>query len=380
MMRLTTRAARPTQRDGFTLIEMMMAVLLTTIVFAITIPFFRMQTRAVEAGAGKLDAIQNARYAQAIIDRELRMAGGIVGQPIIVQAAPYAVTFNVDLVSRLANDPSATYYDPTADSLMTESWEPSRAKYLPTSAKTYPTQFYTDASFIQSNAETISYFAKVDAASGRTDIFTLFRRVNDRDSTVVARYLWIPSDTAYLFQYTRTDAVGVLTQIPLASLPIYWDAANKAVDSIRTVSMRLATLYRDNRLQKDIVKTMYSNTTLLNAGKLKEATCGSEPLGPPAATATQVIVSGSITKITVTWTKSLEEAGGEKDVALYIVMRRPSAGTDWEVLTNLVANNSASYSWDDFTFQSGSWVYGVVSQDCSPLNSPVTSTAAVINP
>ena len=216
------------RRGGFTLVEMMMAVLLSTIVFAITIPFFRMQTRAVEAGAGRLDAVQNARYAQSIMDRELRMAGGIVGQPIVVQAAPFAVTFNVDLVTRLANDANATYYNPAADSLGTESWEPSRAKALPTSAsKIYPLQFYTDASVIQSPAETISYFANVDASSGRTDIYTLFRRVNDRDSTIVTRSLWIPPDTNYFFRYYRTDATGAISLIPQASLPIYWDAEFK---------------------------------------------------------------------------------------------------------------------------------------------------------
>ena len=74
-------------RAGFTLIEMMMAILLTMLVFAITIPFFRQQTMAVDNSAGRLDALQNARYAQSYIDRELRLAGGITGQPIIVQAA-----------------------------------------------------------------------------------------------------------------------------------------------------------------------------------------------------------------------------------------------------------------------------------------------------
>ena len=93
-------------RAGFTLIEMMMAILLTMLVFAITIPFFRMQTKALDGGAGRLDALQNARYAQSAIDRELRLAGGAPGQPIIVQAAPFAVTFNVDLVTTVRTIPT----------------------------------------------------------------------------------------------------------------------------------------------------------------------------------------------------------------------------------------------------------------------------------
>ncbi|MBM4194332.1 MAG: hypothetical protein FJ202_08150 [Gemmatimonadetes bacterium] len=377
-----TRQQCRTARAGLTLVEMMIAVLLTTIIFAITIPFFRMQSRAVEAGAGRLDAVQNARYAQSIIDREVRMTGGVTGQPLLVQAAPFALTFNVDLVSRLSSDPSATYYNPAADSLGTESWAPSRKLILPTSgSKYYPLQYYNDASGIQSTAESISYFAYVDASSGRNDIYTLFRRVNDRDSTVVARNLWVPTDTNYIFRYWKTDASGNITQIPQASLPIYYDNATKQADSIRIVTMRLATLYRDARQQKDVVRTMYSNTRLLNAGMLQQRTCGTEPLGPNSVTATQVYdVDSVLIKITVGWNKSLEEAGGEKDVAAYLIMRRPSAGTDWEVIGNLVANNSASYTYDDVAFRSGGWVYGVVAQDCSPANSPVGAAAAVTNP
>src|ERR1017187_8913994 len=87
-----TPARSAGNRAGFTLIEMMMAVLLTMLVFAITIPFFRNQTMALDGGAGRLAAMQNARYAQSAIDRELRLAGCATGQPIIVQAAAFSVT------------------------------------------------------------------------------------------------------------------------------------------------------------------------------------------------------------------------------------------------------------------------------------------------
>jgi type II secretory pathway pseudopilin PulG len=369
-------------RAGFTLIEMMMAILLTMLVFAITIPFFRQQTMAVDNSAGRLDALQNARYAQSAIDRELRLAGGITGQPIIVQAAPFAITFNVDLVSRQAGDPNSTYYNPTADSLSTESWEPARAKTLPTAAVSYPTKIYNDASGIQSPAETISYFLYVDGTSGRSDLYVLYRRVNDRDSTVIARNIWIPVDTAYFFKYSRTDAVGNITAIPQASLPIYWNTANDPADSIRVVTMRVAGLYRDVRKAKDVTRTVYYNTRLLNAGMLKQQLCGDPPLPALLPVATKVVDStGHTTSVHLTWNASLEEAGGEKDVALYLLMRRPLAGVDWEILGNVVAQALVSYSFDDFNpVSASSWVYGVVAQDCTPSNSTVAQTATVINP
>jgi type II secretory pathway pseudopilin PulG len=378
---MTTTPRRITARSGFTLIEMMMAILLTMLVFAITIPFFSVQTKAVDTGAGRLDALQNARYAQNAIDRELRLAGGITGQPVIVQADKFAVTFNVDLVTRVTNDPNATYYNPSADSLGTESWEPSRAKTLPGTAKSYPTQFYTDANGNQSSAETISYFLYVDGTSGRSDLYTLFRRVNDRDSTIVTRNLWIPTDTNYFFKYQRADATGAIQQIAQSSLPIYWDAASKLADSIRIVQMRISGLYRDVRKSQDVTRTIYHNTRLYNAGMLKQLTCGSAPLGANNVVATQVFDGlGNLTNIHLTWDKSLEESGGEADVATYVIQRRPAASTDWEVIGNLLARNYASYSIDDFSFRSGQWVYGVVAQDCSPTNSTVTSSSTITNP
>lgn len=379
-MNTPTLARGTRQRAGFTLIEMMISIVLTLLVFAITVPFFRLQANAVDTNAGRLDALQNARYAQNQIDRELRLAGGITGQPIIVQASPFSVTFNADLVTRVINDPNSTYIDASADSLAVESWEPGRAKTLPTSAKSYPPVLYRDANNIQSPAETISYSVYLDGTTGRNDIYILYRRVNDRDSTVIARNLWIPTDTNYFFRYYKTDATGAISLIPQASLPIYWDAANAPADSIRLVEMRVAGIYTDVKKAQDVIKTIYHKTRLLNAGMLKERTCGSAPLGPGAVTAVADSAAGAMTDVNITWTRSLEELSGEMDVATYLVMRKLSVATDWEVLGNLVANGSATYSFLDTNYKTGSWVYGVVAQDCSPQNSAVTSAAALVIP
>ena len=380
------RNPRVTARAGFTLIEMMMAVLLTMLVFAITIPFFRNQTRALDGGAGRLDASQNAHYAQSAIDRELRLAGGAPGQPVIVQAAPFAVTFNVDLVTTVTNDPDATYYNPAADPLSVDSWLPAASKKLPTSTVVYPTVEYFDGNGFQSHAETISYFLYLDASSGRNDLYTLFRRVNDRDSTVVAHNMWIPTDTNYFFQYSRTNNTGNIVAIPPASLPIYWNTAGGWADSVRLVQMRIAGLYRDVQKQKDITRTVYHSTRLLNAGMLKLNICGVAPQPAGTVTATQLDnlgnpwVSGPISEVRVVFNASTEEAGGEKDVASYVIERTIQGTSNWQVLGNLVAHGYASYTYDDFTFQTGNWVYGVVAVDCSPSFSPVSQSAAVTNP
>lgn len=374
-------AHSPRRRRGFSMIEMMTAMTLFLLVIGAAIPFFRLQARTVDSQTGRMDAIQNTRFANTDIDRELRMAGGVTGQPIIVQASPWAVTFNVDLVTRVANDPGAVYYNPDADSLGTEGWMASRAKQLPTDTVVYPTTSYRDAGGILSSAETISFFVRPDASTSRTDDYVLYRRVNSLDSTVVARNLIIPADTGYFFRYWRTDAAGALQQITNAQLPVYWRSTNGWADSIRVVDMRVSSLYRDARTQRDVVRTVYASTRLLNAGMLRIPTCGASPLGPQTAIADTVQdAAGHVAKVRVTWTKSLEETGGERDVTLYVVARRPASSSEWVELRNVPANNSATYTWDDFTFASGSWVYGVYSQDCNPANSSYVQSSTIVIP
>lgn len=377
----TPRPVRARFRAGFTMIELVIAVTIFMLVLGSAIPFFRTQSRAINSQAGRSDAVQNTRYSNTVIDRELRLAGGVTNQPIIVQASPFSITFNVDLVSRVANDPDAVYYNPDADSMGTQGWRVANAKALPTVAKSYPTLTYADQSGIPSQAETISFFVLADGSTGRTDDYVLYRRVNDRDSTVIARNLIIPADTAYFFRYWRTNASGTLSLLTAAQQPLYWDAASRWADSIRVVDMRVSALYRDPRTNQDIVRTVYSSTRLLNAGMLRIPTCGSVPLGPQAVTAdTLQDLSGQVTQVRVTWTKSLEEAGGERDISLYVVAKRPTGTSDWTELRNLPASNSASYSWDDEDFVTGSWQYGVFAQDCTPANSSFTLSGTVVIP
>jgi prepilin-type N-terminal cleavage/methylation domain-containing protein len=373
--------APPRRRHGFSMIEMMTAMTLFLLVLAASIPFFRMQARAVDSQTGRMDAVQNTRYANTVIDRELRLAGGVTGQPIIVQASPWAVTFNVDLVTRLPGDPGAVYYNPDADSLGTEGWLTSRAKALPTVSTMYPSVNYRDPGGVLSSSETISFFVAGDASTSRTDDYVLYRRVNDRDSTIIARNVIIPGDTAYFFRYWRVNASGTLVQLTSGQLPLYWNSASGWADSIRTIDMRVSSLYREPRTQQDVVRTVYSSTRLLNSGMLRLATCGASPLAPPSVTAdTLQDLDGHVAQVRVTWSQSLEETGGERDVTLYVVARRLAAGTEWFELRNVPANNSTSYSFDDTDIAVGTWVYGVYAQDCNPSNSSYTQSSNVVIP
>ena len=376
------RTGGPVRRPGFTLIELMTSVVLFLGLMALVLPFFRQQSLVIERQGSLLDAVQSARFANTVIDRELRAAGGETGQPIIVQAGPMAITFNANLVSRVADDPRATYFNPDADSLATEVWLPARAKVLPLSAKQYPAVTYTDNAGNPSSAETISFWLSRDLTAPRNDIYTLWRRANDRDSTVVARNFIVPDSARFAFRYWRADSVGNLLEIPRDSLPLFWDGTRRWIDSIRVVGMRLSAIYREPRTGKEIIRTVANSTKLNNAGLLQQLTCGTEPLEPSNVTVTleRDPMTDATVSVRVAWDASVEESAGERDVAAYVVVRRLDGATDWETLGNVVARGLANYQYDDFAFVPGNWIYGVMAQDCNPSNSPLVNKPVVVTP
>lgn len=367
--------------DGFTLIEMLVAVTLTMLVFAITIPFFRAQARAVGAGAGRLDALQNARYAAGIIDRDLRMAGGVFGQPIIVQAAPMAITFNVDLYARSSTtDPDAAYVDATMDTLTTESMLVSAARNLATSTKSYPTATYTDSNGTRSAAETISFYLVADATSGRSDIYSLYRRVNAKDSTFVTGNLWIPADTGYFFKYYRASATGSVSAIANNVLPLYWNDATRTIDSIGVVEVRSAGWHFSARDNENIFRTVYSKTAIHNLGRLVAAGCGAAPAAPTGVTATVSYSAASATSpvsVTVAWNASTDDGAGANDVQSYTVMRRASGNTTWIPVGSAPARGSAA-TFTDYALVTGTWVYGVKAMDCGPAWSAAAEQSGTV--
>jgi len=63
------------------------------------------------------------------------------------------------------------------------------------------------------------------------------------------------------------------------------------------------------------------------------------------------------------------------------VIERTIQGTsNWQVLANQPAFSQPTYTYNDYKFQSGNWVYGVVAVNCSPAYSTVSQAAAITNP
>jgi prepilin-type N-terminal cleavage/methylation domain-containing protein len=386
----------PMSRRGFTLIEMMIAVSVLLLIFAAAVPFFRVQARTVTAHAGRNDAQQNARFAMSSIDRDLRVAGAgiVVQQPMIVQADPLAITFNTDLVTADTADPGAVYFDPSADPLGTTVLPQGRAVSLPRSITAYPAMTYTQAVTgggvgLPSRAETISYWLSLDSSTTRSDDYVMFRRVNDLTSTLVAKGLIVPPGQR-VFRYFVMDSLGRSTEISPTRLPLIHravvhgandDTAGSALtDSIRSVRVRLTSIYSDAR-GDSAVRSVEGSIRLLNSGLTRFSSCGEPPLGAAIAAAQGIDASGQ-RFVRLLWVPSVDETGGERDVERYALFKRPAGSTDWgEPFTSIPAG-LANYSFDDFAVSPlESWEYGLISQDCTPASSSISSIGPiVINP
>lgn len=375
-----------TRRAGFTLIEVLISLALMLLIFGSAVPFFKVQTRSMMANSGRLDALQNARFALNAIDREIRVAGlGVVQkQPMIVQVDPYAVTFNANLVSEDMNDPEAVYHNPDAPPSATQAFPPSRRTALPLSAALYPDSNYMSGG-IPSGAETISYWLSADRAATRPRMFGLWRRVNYAESTLVTKGIYIAVGVP-VFQYYLPDATtGQPLLVPQAGMPaLPWihkaaihGAANdtgqsRLTDSLRSVRVTLTALYTDPD-KGDVMKTVSSTIRLINAGMNDHDTCGDLPIAVPI-----VAAFAPATGVTLSWAKSIDQTAGEKDVERYALYRRPTGAALWGEPFASVPATANSYTLVDKNFSSGSWDYGLIAQDCSFQNSALTTTVVVI--
>jgi type II secretory pathway pseudopilin PulG len=364
------------RRSGISLVEIVVAMVLTVAVFAITLPFVRVQTRALGATAGRLDAEQLARYAQRAIDHDLRLASAVPGQPLLVLAAPMAIAFNANLLAADTTDPGAADIKSSAPTTLTDAWRVADAAGLPLTGRTYPTQDYLDAAGSISRSETISFFLHPDTVSGRSDLYVLFRRVNARDSVEVVRGLLVPTDSAF-FSYYRP--VGTtLTRIAEARLPLYWDSV--AVDSVTSVGIRAAGYFRDRFTNAETIRTVDWKAVLPNARGRLGRTCGAAPAAPanlvPTKRTTQPL------RVDLAWDASSDDDGGPHDVQYYVVeWREQGSGAPWQALASVPATRAATYVWSQGSPEVvGTYEYALHAVDCGGLTSAQVVGAAVALP
>lgn len=386
---MRARALRP--RRGFSLAEMMIAVTLMVMVFAIAVPFFRAQTRAMARSAGTFDAQQNLEAAALRLDQELRATGNTgdtIAQPSLVQAQVDAITLNADLVSRTTLVNGAYYLDSSADAAVVEALTRFTPVALPRSAWTYPGD---TASWTAGAAETVSFWVEPDtggAFAGPAGTWRLMRRVNRAAPTPVARGI-LYDGTQPVFTYFVRDSSGRLRQVPTAQLPLRHvdhihrstgeQLASRRIDSIRVVRVRLTTVHRDPQ-RGDVQRTMERTIRMPNMGIARFQTCGDRPAAPVLLLADSLDTANRTLRLR--WSSSADEGAGDGDVERYTLFRRPASATQFgaDPLASVAGAAVGNYSYVDTGVPAGNWVYGVAAMDCGQLLSTIRASGPVTMP
>jgi prepilin-type N-terminal cleavage/methylation domain-containing protein len=381
---------------GMTLIEMLVALTVFSVVIAGAFGFLRGQSKGFNQGSERAGSLQNALYTANSLELDLRTLGSDVpdGQPFIIYAAGSVLAYNADYTTNVDNDPYAVYYDPDAPDNVVTALKKSQRITIPTTGVSYPDTNYTmgGAAGLNSPAETIVYFFLPDSTTSRTDDYILFRQVNQQTPELVARNL-LKTSSQDFFRYFRRksplDAPAYVDTVPSASLPmrhsVAWHGspadtgASGRVDSLRGVELNFTVT--NGKSGKDERKLTLKRTIRFpNAGLAVRRTCGDAPqLGVGLAVADTVI--GGSTAVRLLWSPATDEAGGEKDVETYVIWRRVVGDPDWGTPYLSMPAGQASYVYVDADVTSGTnYQYALAAQDCTPLASALAQSAAILVP
>lgn len=384
--------------SGFTLIEMMVAMVVFSAVMAGALSFLRAQTRGFRKGDQEMATMLNLSYGADHLHAQLRTAGANVAfrQPLVVYASANAFSFNADYASNDAADISAVYVDPDASAAETVALEVADQITIPTSAPAflYPTQNYTAGAGINSPAETITLFFQADAETPRADDFVLLRQVNGQPPEPLVRN--VLSDAGqpffrYLKVRTPAGVVPTIVAVAAADLPYSHGIAGHgstadvgsptaSIDSLRAVQVGFLVT---NGLVGALERTQRIGLTipLPNMGLRELKICGGAPLLGQPLVAVFAVVAG-INQVTLTWNRAFDENLGEKDVVRYVLWRRDVTDPDWaDPLASVAATGAANYTHVDAELVPGTtYEYRLAAQDCTPRLSAVATSNQVVVP
>jgi prepilin-type N-terminal cleavage/methylation domain-containing protein len=363
-------------RKGFSLVELMIAIVVMAVVLAGTMNFFLGQSRTFRKATTDMVLLQNARFATDLLSEHFRSVGAnlTVGQPAVIYVDQNTFAFNADYSTNVAGDLDAVYYEPNAPLAETRTLMKAAAVPLLNTSLTYPQADYTTAMGSPSPAETITFSFAPDTETTRTDDYVLLRQVNGAAPEVIVRNV-LPDSTYPFFRYMylRTDGSGnqLVDTVGTSSLPLRYDLDSVVYkDKIRGV---IASFQVTNGLQDTAQRTRPVSViaSLPNVGMRELQTCGGKPL-PVTTPTVSVPVPGSIK---VTWQPSPDETGGERDVMRYSVMRSTNFDPVWQTVGSIAAGGSPPYTYTDSGLNGAvTYYYAVAAQDCTPAFSTATST------
>jgi prepilin-type N-terminal cleavage/methylation domain-containing protein len=388
-------------RQGFTLVELLVAMVVFVIVLGGALSFLTAQQRMFQRGSDAMGVLQNLSFGSDNLDSQLRTTGGNTpdDQPPVVYAGSSAFAFNADYISNDVGDIWAVYVDPDASGPETEALRASAPISIPTSspAFVYPSRDYASGAF-NSPAETIILYFTDNPETSRGDDFVLMRQVNGNPPEVLIRNVLRDSTSLPFFRYYkhRVAALGQLPQqvlVPAGEIPMTHalgthgnqaDAGTR-IDSLRAVLVSFKVTNGEAGA-KERTERISMNIPLPNMGLKQLKICGSQPiLGSPGLVAV-FDTTGGVDKVNLAWNRAFDESSGEKDVVRYVLWRRKIDPLPAEPLGDPLTSISAGFPNYLYTDAQNleadaTYQYQLAAQDCSPkLSTPVTTTVVTTIP
>ncbi len=383
------------QEHGMTLLEMLVAMVVFSIVLGGALSVFRSQSRGFAKGADRMTVLQNVRFAMGMFETDVRTAGSGVPdiQPYLIYAGEDVVAFNANYTSNITTDVSAVYVDPDAPAGSVSALMATSTITVPNTSFVYPDTTYLQGPGINSFAETIIFFFRPDSSTTRTDDYAMYRQVNQDTPELVARNL-LKNGALPFFEYFReTTALGgarTIMQVPNASLPLVHTVpihlapadtgAAAIVDSLRGVRLNISATNGQSGAAEQI-RTISRLVRVPNAGIANRKTCGDEPLPATGLIATPGNTVTGDPLITLTWPQAVDEASGEKDVVRYVLWRRVNAQVQWGDPYLSIPSGNPTYVYADAAVITGdSYLYALAAQDCTPQLSALSIAGPVVAP
>lgn len=375
-------------RRGFTLVEMLIALVVLSMVTGAALQLFRQQSFGFRKGGASMDLVQNARYSTSTLDRVIRTLGSgtALRQPMLVYADSSVLVLNANYASDI-QDGNAVYINPNLPATAVDGLTMGNAITIYGTAVSYPGANYFWGTATPTRAETIEFYFRPDSSTPNPRDFTLMQRVNNTPPEMVSRNLFAYPGRPFLeFWWDSLTAAGTIIpkQVAASRFPIYHSAAQHATptdvgtsafaDSVR--SLRVNFLGWNGLTGRDsVVRRFSTKIRMPNNGLVQQQTCGDVPVfAGPLTTATPV--AG---QVQLTWPRSGDEVAGEKDVQGYNVYWRTIGAPDWNTLTTQAAgqaNYNVTLAWP-----SGQNVqFAVGAQDCTPQESNLVTGSAVVIP
>ncbi len=407
------------RRAGFSLIEMMIALLVGAMLIAITYNVLVSQKKASRAQNESINAQQNARIALETLERELRLAGLNIddfnGQPVIIDAAPYQIIFNGDVSTGVTGVPGMNINQsvPLSDGV---------TSYVP---GTYPGENLGALEQYNNNAETIRFTLdrSDNGTVGMEDRYVetdnpmdyaLYREENGSKKDIIAygirgrenypdgqlpaplfKYYGDFNGTGNVVLWGDGNGDGGLSQAEMAALSrVPQNQLDKIIEVEVTIEAESAlmeagyagphSIPNNPRNYRSMIMTSKVRPRNIGTGSANLHACGDPPASPTSLSAVDT-PDDSGESITLTFNASNDEQYGEEDVTSYTIYRRPDGSSEWECIGSLPPKGTSSYTHNDDIHsliggpELGVPYYYVVSAwDCRPQESNPSNMAGPV--